>query len=176
MVVVGENEGTVASYLNSQWKPDTNIDFLFQSQMISMKRTLADIARNNQEAFIFCSYNSFTHTKFAENVIKNYADSPNDLVLSGSTTTLSQAQRHYYGAMTKQQITQISQTKPADSAYFILTNFAICGNQFVEFIANPENTKTGQFNSQFMDVAAQYLAHSGNTTLMETSWVLQIED
>ena len=174
-VVVGDNEGTVASYLNTQWKPDTKIDFLFQSQLTSMKRTLADIARNHKEAFILCSYNSFTHTNFAENLLKNYEDSPHDLVLSGSTTTLSKAQRHYYAIMDGQQIKSISQSPSNIAPYFILTNFAICGESFVEFVSNPENTKTGQFNSQFMDIVAQYIQSKNQASIMETSWVLQVE-
>lgn len=174
-IVVGENEGAVASYLNTQWVPDAKIEFILQSESTSFKRTFADIVRKYPEPFIFCSYNSFTHNRFPESLLKHYNESNTDLLFSGSMTTLSKAQNHYYAIMDNQNVKEIALAPSNDHPYFTLTNLAICGQGFIDHISKRDHTNTGRFNWQFMDIANHYLQNGGRAMLTEAAWVLQIE-
>lgn len=174
-IVVGENEGAVASYLNTQWVPDAKIDFNLQSEATSFRYAFTNIIRKNPEPFIICSYNSFTHNRFPETLIKSYNDTQADLLLSGSTTTLSKAQKHYYAVMNDKKVKEITLTTSKDLPYFILTDLAICGKGFIDFMITPDNAKTGRFNRHFMEMANQYLQNGGKGIVTEASWILQIE-
>ena len=43
VVVVGEDEGAVAAYLNQHWAPNVSIEFIIQSKEQNLAKTLADI-------------------------------------------------------------------------------------------------------------------------------------
>src|SRR5690606_33597041 len=60
-VIVGENEGAVASYLNTQWVPDAKVKFSLLFGNDSLLKLFQDIARQHRTPFLVCSYNCFTH-------------------------------------------------------------------------------------------------------------------
>ncbi len=174
-IVIGENEGAVAAYLNAQWVPNAKVDFLLKSSTDSLHSLLSQVARNYGKPFIVCSYNSFTHTNFPESLIRQHNDYQNQLVLGGATNTLSKSQQHYFAMMDGQKVREITQAAPIDQSGFTLTDLAVCGKDFVQYLAEPPTSQNGAFNWQFMDIAKRYIHTGGSAVVTETSWILQIE-
>jgi NDP-sugar pyrophosphorylase family protein len=173
-IVVGENEGAVAAYLNAQWVPNARIDFVLKSAGDSIPGLLSQIARNVDEPFLVCSYNSFTHSHFPESLFKQHQDYPNALILSGATNTLSRSQQHFYGIMDGQRVRDITTTQPLDPNAFTLADMAVCGSEVVDFLktfSSPSST----FNWQLLDVGRKFLHSGGTGVVTEAAWILQIE-
>jgi choline kinase len=106
IIVVGEDEGSVASYLHARL-PDTQVEFMIQSSSTSLTRTLATIARRLMQPFIIASYNSFVHPRFPERLLNYPCDWQKSLILGGTPLTLSTAPSHYIGITEDQRVTQI---------------------------------------------------------------------
>lgn len=176
-IVVGENEGAVAGYLNTQWLPNVEIDFALRSGMNNLQSILSDIARKYGGPLLICSYNSFTHNQFPRSLIKSHTDNPNALILSGAMASLSKSQQHHYAIMDGTTVKQIALSKQIDQTAFTLTDLAVCGQDFIDFLASPpESTqKATVYNWQFMDIVQQFVNSEGNALVTETSWILQIE-
>lgn len=171
-IIVGENEGPVAAYLNTQWVPDAKIDFMLKPSGIGLERILSNIAAQYGNPFLICSYNSFTHTNFPASLLK-YADkSPDDLVLTGATSTLSKSS-HYFAAAEGTLVKDILRAKPSETSVFTLADFAVCGNNVVEFLRSI--SKNGGSIFRWNDIAQKYVQSGGQASIAETSWILQIE-
>jgi NDP-sugar pyrophosphorylase family protein len=174
IVVVGVNEGEVASYLNSQWVPDAQVNFMLKPNDVSLTKVLSQIAASYKRPFLIASYNSITHAHLPERLLKQHAESPETLILSGATTTLSQSQQHYFAEIDDQAVKRIVTTQPAANNAVTLTDIAVCGQAFVDYIATVP-AKTDSFHHQFMDIATLYVQHGGAATVAHTAWVLQVE-
>src|SRR5262249_25555784 len=133
-VVLGGDEGAVASYLNSYWKRQAKIEFVLHMTGSSLSKTLGDIARSSPDPFLIASYNSFTHAHFAERLLKTEQDFPDALVLSSASMTLSKAARHFFAVTDGKQVTEI--TNDATRSNTILTDMALCGKTFVKYLAD----------------------------------------
>jgi NDP-sugar pyrophosphorylase family protein len=174
IVVVGVNEGAVASYLNSQWVPDAQVDFMLKPNDVSLTKVLSQIAASYKKPFLVASYNSITHAHLPERLLKQHAESPETLILSGAATTLSQSQQHFFAEIDDSAVKRIVTTQPTTNNAVTLTDIAICGQAFVDHLAKVP-AETDHFHHQFMDIAALYVQGGGMATVAHTAWVLQIE-
>lgn len=175
-VIVGEAEGAVTAYLNTQWMPDVRIDFIFKSPNDSLLKLLRSIAQKNQSPFVICSYNSFTHTHFPESIIKQHAAVPDALVLSAATETLSKSRQHYYAILDGYQISNITRNPQPSQHTITLTDFLVCGQNMIEYLGNPlDKHHHAGFNWQVIDIAQNYIDSGGKGSIAQTSWILQIE-
>lgn len=174
IVVVGEDEGAVASYLHSRL-PDTQIEFSVQPGSSSLTRTLAAIARQLQQPFVLAGYNAFVHPRFPERLLKQAHDMAGELILCGAQTTLSTAPARHIGMAEGHRITKIGTAMPEDSqSSYRLIDLAVCGEKFVQYLsAMAINTST--FTNQFLDMARQYLHTGAGVYLAETAWTLPVE-
>jgi len=174
IVVIGENEGAVASYLNSQWLPNVEIQFILQSINISLIQTLIEITQSNPQPFVITTYNTFTHNNFPEQILKQYTHSPVDLLLTIAPSTLSRSNTHTLATIKDQQIVSITDRQPKSEESYVTGNLVVCGIKFIEYL-NKSLPSTGQFNKQLIDIFATYLQNGGKISVAETTWLLQIE-
>ncbi len=173
-VVVGEAEGAVTSYLNSQWMPDVKINWVFRLGTESLVKIMQSIAQSLDAPFLVTSYNSFTHTHFPERLIRKHQESPADLIFSGAPHTLSQASNLVYAVMQDKHLVDLSTT--ATPGAYVLNDLFICGNEVVHFLQNiPAPAPSMARTAQFMDIAYLYLQAGNSGLLAESNWILQVE-
>lgn len=173
-IVVGEDEGSAASYLHSRL-PDAEIEFALQPSSISLTRTLSTVARQLMQPFIIANYNTFVHPNFPGRLLKHHCDLKGGLLLSGSSLTLSNAPVRYIGITDGQQVSRILPEKPKDQSHItLLANLAICGDEFVQYLSGLF-LNTGVFTNQFLDVARMYLQAGKPVYVAESAWTLPVE-
>lgn len=175
-VIVGEGEGAVTSYLNSQWMPDVkiNIDITFQAE--SLSKHLKQIAAQRREPFLICSYNSFTHTHFPERLVKIHNDSPESLIFSGAPNTLSQAKEHVYAVTDGQQVVDVVRKDSKEHNLMTLNGLFVAGHDMVDYLASlPEANDAQASNQHFFDLARQFVLAGGTNRIAESHWILQVE-
>ncbi|NWF70700.1 MAG: NDP-sugar synthase [Chloroflexi bacterium] len=174
VVIVGESEGEVASYLSRHWVPNVSVEFILKWSNISLLRTLADYARRARQPFLVTSYNSFTHAHFPATLLNKYQQgNANELVLSGALATLSRTNKPRYALTEAQRVTGIVREVPAAKQTFTLSDIAICGHDFVNFLCAYE--QSGGFDKNLVDIYQMYIQGGGAASLVETAWTLPIE-
>jgi NDP-sugar pyrophosphorylase family protein len=174
-IIVGENEGAVASYLNSQWMPDVQVEFMLKSGFDSVPKLLQSIARKYQQPFIVCHYNTFTHSNFPERLLRQHREAPHALISSAASASLSASQQQYHVAGKDTNATNTDKIPMSDQRFLPSTNFIICGQDMVEFLCNLQLTKNGSASADFATIAQQFVRASGAALVAETTWMLQIE-
>jgi NDP-sugar pyrophosphorylase family protein len=175
IVIVGEDEGAVAAYLNSQWLPNVEIEFFIHSLNTSLTRTLTEISQRLSDPFLIITYNTFTHINFPEHLLKHYDVDNNDLLLTVAPTSISKSSVNHLVQINDQKITSIKATANNHNPNSLIAgNLAICGKNFIEYISN-YNTNTSNFGKQLIDIFQLYVQDGGSAKIAETSWLLQIE-
>lgn len=177
VVVVGINEGSVASYLNTNWVPNVELEFVLKSDYESLSSTLAQIARKLNQSFFLVNYNTFTQPQFIQSAI-NIAEKDEDcLILAGTTSTLSQSTHHAFATTSNNTVTSISSKPPeTETPFSLLANMAVCGLHFVDFIKDlPSRIGTGSLHQQFIDILRVYADTPDHQIVLgRTAWILQV--
>ncbi|MCB9451870.1 MAG: NDP-sugar synthase [Anaerolineaceae bacterium] len=172
MVVLGEEEGAVASYLMTHWMPNVKLEFTVQ--MGNLTRTLSDIFRREQRPAIITSYNTFVQSNFLDRLLHRHQEAASGLVLSGASMSLSASETHYYGQVEGQNVTQITTGKTTSAKGLILSDLAVLGDSCIEFLTHLTlNTQT--FTQNWLDLAKLYIQTGGQATIADSSWILQVE-
>jgi NDP-sugar pyrophosphorylase family protein len=175
IVIVGEDEGAVAAYLNSQWLPNVEIQFIIQSLNNSLIRTLTEITHQITQPFLITSYNTFTHINFPEQLLNHYDEGNEDLLLTVAPTSISKSSSNYLVQVNNQKIISINPSfDNRDTNSLIVGSLAICGKNFTDFMTQ-YYTNTNSFGKQLIDIFQQYIQSGGTAKIAETSWLLQIE-
>jgi NDP-sugar pyrophosphorylase family protein len=167
-VVVGEDEGAVAAYLNQHWVPNVSVEFVIQSKKQHLAKTLADIARQNPDPFVVTSYNSFTHVHFVERLLKaNERESGDSLMITGASAGLSRSPGEYFVTA---KGTNVAITHMSSREALVLTDLAICRRDFIRYLVEHDAGHTA-----LMAIFQAYTQSGGAASLVGTSWALQIE-
>jgi len=177
VVIVGINEGSVASYLNANWAPDVEIDFVLKSDYESLSFTLAQVARKLNEAFFIVNYNTFTQPQFISTALSLAENHPESLILAGTNSTLSQTEHNAYATMEGADVGEILSARPTNSeSSQLIANMAVCGMHFVTFLQDlPRNVGTGSLHQQFIDILHIYANFSGHRIMLgRTAWIMQV--
>ena len=178
IVIVGVNEGSVAAYLNRQWLPDVQLEFVLKSPNDTLHKILANIARKIEEPFILLNYNSFTQPQALDRLLDYHQETPDSLILTVAQSTLSHNSRTPY-ALTHDKFVTAIQQHPSENGQeaYRLSYLAVCGNDFVNYmIAQSSLRNTGKFILTTRDVLDDFLQKSGHpVSYCETSWTLEIE-
>jgi UDP-N-acetylglucosamine diphosphorylase / glucose-1-phosphate thymidylyltransferase / UDP-N-acetylgalactosamine diphosphorylase / glucosamine-1-phosphate N-acetyltransferase / galactosamine-1-phosphate N-acetyltransferase len=177
IVIVGINEGSVASYLNANWVPNVELDFVLKSDYESLSSTLAQVARKLNEPFFIVNYNTFTQPQFIPTALSLAENYPENLILAGTNSTLSQSEHNAFASMDGMDVNEILSTPPSDmESSQLIANMAVCGMQFVEFLQDlPKNIGTGSLHQQFIDILHIYANLSDRRiTLGRTAWIMQV--
>jgi len=174
IVIVGLNEGSVASYLKKQWVADAHTEFMLETDQESTADLLPRIARQIQEPFIIVSYNSFTHENFPSSLLNLHAEYPDHLILSGARFALTQLSSPYFIKQDDAHHLEVERTRPKDDSSMVLAEYAVFGSAAVQYLAQldtpPNNAR------HFLDLALTYALQPESRKLInETSWVLCVE-
>ncbi len=176
-IIVGLNEGSVASYLNTHWMPDTDIEFVLQSGGNSLTRVLQNLARKIAGPFLLTSYNSFTYERFITTLLNFHEEYPQHLIITGAHSTLSHGNQHKYARMEGQLIEGIGpEAAPQDEPHYIMAELGVCGHAFIGYLMERAQNNWGV--TDFVDVARQYLEADSeelDAVIAEASWILQVE-
>lgn len=171
-LIVGLNEGAVASYLNRQWVPNAKVEFTFKSDTESLLQTLIGITKEDPSDFLITGYNNLTLSQFIPGMLRQHALEPEKLHLAGARSTLSQGRQQYYASVTHNAVSRIT-TERAFSDY-ILANLAIAGRHFINNLG--EMASPGSFHAGFLALVQQYiLTNPGYVALQEAAWTLQVD-
>jgi hypothetical protein len=149
IVVVGEDEGAVAAYLNSQWLPNVRIEFMIQPLTSSLTKSLATIARNNPAPFLLTTYNTFTHANFPETLLNFHKEDNQCLILTAAPTTLSKSQPYAFIQENNGKVSITHQFQPdADPAQLIL-ELAICSSHSLNISRTKLRTQAHQSSHRY---------------------------
>lgn len=176
-VIVGINEGPIASYINQQWMPDATVQFVLQSNQ-SLSMLIADIARDLDNPFILASYNNFTFERFVNTLFRQHDEYPEHLILTGAAMTLSpDAPNNHHAIMDGGNIMDIVAEKP-DEEHFVLAEYAVCGQDFIEHMKSLDKQTAGSYGDDWFEIVRNYAINSDNPklTVAETSWILRVEN
>lgn len=174
IVIVGLNEGAVASYLQKNWMPDATIEFELKSTE-TIPQLLARVAQKLENPFMVASYNTFTYERFLQSLIRLHDKHPDEMILTGAQSTLSPDGLNYYAAMEGDTIREITQTRPTDMKNFTLAECIICGHEAADFVKNLDQQKINA--RTFLDVATHYVSQEGaKVAIGETSWILCVDN
>jgi NDP-sugar pyrophosphorylase family protein len=171
VVVVGENEGAIAAYLQKQWLPNVEIEFIIQPHNSSITHTLINIYQKYQSTFLITTYSHFTHPNFPETLLKRYNQIEPSLMLTGAQTSLSKSTPTLFAEHKNGWIKSIS-TKKTTNNHTNIGNLAICGHEFNQFLCNSTHITSSK---QLIDIFLPYIQANQPTYLTETSWLLQID-
>lgn len=175
VVIVGINEGAVASYLNQQWMPDTKVEFKLQSNE-SLALLLSQIARDFDSPFLIASYNSFTFERFITSLLRQHEEYPDYLVLTGAHLSLSPDALDNCYALTDGQAVQSIELKKPDKTHYILAEDMVVGYAFLEHLKSIEAKDATNYGKYLFDIARKYTATpDSKVTIAETSWILRVE-
>ncbi len=188
IVVLGEREGSIATFLNKRWHPDVKIQFILKRESQPLGRTLSTIVQNHNEPFLLASYNSFTHSNFPDRLQNYHNNSPDDLIVTGATNSLSRAATQTFARVKPPDTQELAiASLPRDVAEpvetispliannyqnLILNDMMACGHDFVKFAADlPKDLLNCR---QILDILRGYMAQNHMTRVARSSWVLQI--
>ncbi|MGJ3238948.1 MAG: hypothetical protein ACFE0Q_09620 [Anaerolineae bacterium] len=176
MVIVGIDEGPIASYINTQWMPDAKVDFYLKSNE-TLSLLLAELARKLAQPFILAGYNSFTFERFINTLFRQHDENNADLILSGASMTLSpDAPSNRYAIVDEHGHIEIVARKPTQ-AHYVLTEHAVCGQHFVDHMSALDDQTAIGYGRTWFDIAARYNRTDGaQMHLAETSWILRVEN
>jgi NDP-sugar pyrophosphorylase family protein len=175
IVIVGINEGPVASYLNKQWMPDAKVEFILQGNE-SLSLLLARIARQLDEPFMIASYHSFTFERFMHSLVKQAVDNPEPLILTGAHLSLSpDAPSNHFALMNGTSVQEVVNQKPSQ-ANFYLTEHAVCGYHFVEYLKSMDDKAASNVGKTWFEIVKKFAAVAVEQIMIaETSWILRVE-
>ena len=176
VVVVGINEGAVASYLNKQWKPDAKIEFLLRANE-STGTLITRIAHKLDKPFLLASYNTFTNERFIDTILRQNENSPDHLILTGTRQTLSSHPEVHYGIIKDGLITSIATDRPEEGQQsLILAELAVCGRSVITHLKALDDREAENYGSNLFHLTQSYLkSNTAKVEVAETSWVLRVE-
>lgn len=173
VLVVGINEGAVVSYLTKQWMPDVKFDLILQTESDDLMMCLSRVARQFNKPFALASYNQVTHGRFVVNLLHNHHHDLQPLVLVGSRSVLGTSALHYYAVIQEDNLITLTQDVVSD---YILADYAICGQEFIDYLRDHPNPTRERFGQPFLEIVRDYFAKTEQgARFAETSWVLRIE-
>ncbi|NDJ62864.1 MAG: NDP-sugar synthase, partial [Chloroflexi bacterium] len=175
IVLVGEDEGAVAAYLNQYWVPNASVQFVIQSNKQSLTAALAAVVPLCPDSFLLTTYKSFLHPHYPERLLRQQADTHASLQLTATLRPLSQSSRRYFAHLSDQTVTAISDQRPAVRASLILAETAVCGPAFAEYIAAQPIYETSPANRELMPIFRAYVRKHRDVFVSQTAWTLQVE-
>lgn len=188
VVILGESDGSLAAFLNSRWLPNAEIEYTLKLDHQPLGRILKETAEKHPQPFFIVGYNSFTHINFPERIRKFLETSPTDLILCGARQSLSIPHRHAYAHINREDaegyvtepaylaepVARIQAAPSDDHANLILTNFAACGTDFIEYLCQMPTNK--QSVRRWLDIVMAYHEDGHRVRVARSSWILQIEN
>jgi NDP-sugar pyrophosphorylase family protein len=171
IIVLGEDEGGVAAYLNDHHLlPEASVEIVVQTNADSMNQVLHDISARCKPPFLATSYNSFAHPHFGERLLKLGAAFGDALVVGGADAPLTRSDHGYVGQANADKLLDISprQTSTDQPDGILLTDMALCGSAFVDFVSQSAPRRS------LMELFQDYVAAKKLAYVVRAGWVLQV--
>jgi NDP-sugar pyrophosphorylase family protein len=171
IVVLGEDEGGVAAYLNDHHLlPDASVEIMVQTNADSMNQVLQEVSTQCKPPFLATSYNSFAHPHFGERLLKLGAEFSDALVVSGADAPLSRSDHGYMGQTNADKLINIAprQTDTHQQGGVLLTDMALCGSGFLDFVRQSAPRRN------LMELFQDYVAAKQPAYVVRAGWVLQV--
>lgn len=173
-LIVGDQEGVVASYVKTQWMPDVHINLEIKFDRESALQVLARVASQINAPFIYNHYNCFAHTQYYRSLI--HSEASDSLVVGVTRKVLSKAEQRYFAVADGQTITDIVNSPPTDAERLAITGIAICEQTFTEYLkTNSNQSNQHLFGKQFNDLVQAYIQNGGSARIAESAWTLQVD-
>ena len=173
-VVVGENEGEVASYLNKFRLPNVKLKFILKLDNQSFLSIFKMVIAKDQSPFMLATYNSFFHAKLLTSLLKSHEEKPDSLIIGGAQTSLSKSPHTMYATMHQNCIKMVEPSRDSEQNSIALIDAALCGSAFITYVQQQQNPTTTQFYAPFLELAHDYISQGGNAILAEAGWILQV--
>jgi NDP-sugar pyrophosphorylase family protein len=189
VVILGEKEGSVATYLTTRWLPNVSIEFILKPNAQPLGRTLASIAQKTGTPMLIADYNSFTHGNFPARLRKYHDLSPDDLILTGAANSLSKSSTQTFALISLPGTNEIGYTTTPRTAAeiiesispissdrhqnLVISRLAAWGEKAVDFLANlpPDTARC----DNLVDIITAYVDQKHPTRIARASWVLQVQ-
>lgn len=172
IVVMGENEGELASYLNHFWLPEVEIEFVLKSPAKSMVQVLRDIASKYPEPLLVAAYNAFTHTHSIERLIRHYEARRLGPVVIAAANTLTHAPVKTAALVEDVRIMSIDMIEQIQNdPMMYLGEIAIVDSRFWQFVKKQPLSISRQGLMQHM---RDYVAAGGTAHIAVTNWLLPV--
>jgi NDP-sugar pyrophosphorylase family protein len=174
IVIVGISEGAVAAYLNKQWMPDAQIEFVLKANE-SLGQLLIRIATQLSHPFVVSSYNSFTHEHFIHSLSKIAGESPDALVIGAARSTVTTSGATHFAPFQHDGVLKITTTREENS--LIAAEQAVFGQATLGMLKSMDDKVSSPATKTLLDVF-QVLTAQNNVPvrIVEAAWLLCIEN
>ena len=173
VVVVGEHEGGVVSYLNTSWVPDAKVSFVLQSESRGMADALSLAASALESSFLLTSIDHLTPATQVQQLIKRFEDYKGDLVLSTISTLPDETPR---GAVVTAKGTQIIAIADRTIEHREQVSFMLyaCGRRILDYITprTPLNYPDPELSAPIQKL----ISDGGRVTFVGSEWHLSLTD
>ena len=162
IVIVGEQEGEVAAYLNNSWVPDAQVQIALQSSPRGITDALLSVANLLTGPFILSASDVLTPFGHVAALIKRFNDTKSDVVLSLASSSSSGALAAVQ--MDGTHVTEISEKQPTGRHELGAFSLYACSKRLLNHC-----------NTREMVTAIQGLLKSGGKVSGVTAeWVLPL--
>ena len=173
VVVVGEHEGGVVSYLNTSWVPDAKLSFVLQTEPRGMGHALSLAAPKLDSAFLLASIDHLTPMTQVQQLLKRFDDYHGDMVLSSISTLPDETPRGAVLTTKGSQVTAIADRTIEHREHIAFMLYA-CGRRFLDYIS-PRTPIT--YADPELSAPIQALINDGGQVTFATSeWHLPLTD
>lgn len=172
IVIVGENEGSVAAFLNTKWMSNIQVQFIVKVGSQTLAKILATAIQQCDTQPLIAGYNCFGHSMFPARLIHQFNADPDALVISGATRNLSRSNTHRYGVLDGDTVVDIVDQPNLEN--LILMDVVAASEDFCLYLR--ELPQRHPHCDTFMDIIRRYLQDGGRANVARTNWLLQIQD
>lgn len=173
-VIVGLNEGPVASYLNKQWMPDAKIEFVLKSTE-TLNVLLCQIASKSDEPFLITSYNAFAHENFFQTLMKASAEDSAALIISVARSTLTPSGTELFAPLVVTDRQQISKTRESNSA--VVGELAVVGRATLSYLRQMKEQSVQLVGRNLLEIIHSLSAQETiPLRVAESSWLLCVDN
>lgn len=172
-VIVGDDEGGLASYLSSHWLPHVNVQFHVHLLIDTLADSLGRVFDRYSEPLLITTYNNFTHPHFISRLIKQSEINTNGLTISAASLSLSRSGLQHYAHIDAAQNITINADK--GNSGLTVADIAIAGEDFRTFMTQSHGLGLADNSRELIALYDAYIKQGGGVHLVDTAWTLQIE-
>ncbi len=172
VVVVGEQEGAVVSYLSESWVPDAKRSFVLQTESRGMAHALSLAAPMIDGPFLLASVDHLTSITHVGQLIKRFDECRGDLVLS--TIGVSSDDTPSQGAVVTSdgsQVTSIANGPLARRSQVAFMLYA-CGPRLLNYLNGKPQTQHS--DPEMIDPIQALIQDGGHVTYVTAEWRLSL--
>ncbi len=171
VVVLGEHEGAVASYLNTSWVPDAEIKFVLQTEPRGLTHALSLATPFINGPFLLTSTDNLTSGAHITQLLKRFDDYKGDMVVSITSATPDDVERAAVITVNGTRIIGIAEKTLAHRSQIVFLLHA-CSQRLLNYL----HTKTGSPSDdrEFVRPIQALIEADGKLTFLNAEWRLSL--